>query len=200
MRQAFEKAVAGTQATLSAIAYAPTTTNFMREAQQLDKLDVDAVILADGPARVALMAPALASAGLWSVAPGTKPPEGRSILYLIPSSGFDPSLARTARRYLQGALFAVPFDAAAATSFTEGYRARFSAEPNLFSAVAHDAYRILEGGLSTGALTRAELSDSLAKVRAEGNATASDGFAQGRGPRIPARIETLLGEAFVPTR
>lgn len=200
MRQAFEKAVVGGQATLSAVAYPPTTTNFMREAEQLDKLDVDAVILADGPARVALMAPALASAGLWSVAPGSKPPEGRAVLYLVPAAGFDPSLARTARRYLQGALFAVPFDAAAATAFTEGYRARFSAEPNLFSAVAHDAYRIVESGLSAGALTRSELADGLGKVRTEGNATASDGFSQARGPRIPARIETLLGEAFVPTR
>ena len=150
MRQAFEKAVVGTQASLSAIAYAPTTTNFVREAEQLEKLDVDAVVLADGPSRVALIAPALAAAGLWSVAPGSKPPEGRSILYLVPSAGFDPSLARTARRYLQGALFAVPFDAGNALGFSEGYRARFSTEPNLFSAAAHDAYRIVESGLVHG--------------------------------------------------
>ncbi|MFT3922382.1 MAG: penicillin-binding protein activator [Myxococcales bacterium] len=198
MRQAFEKAVSSGQASLSAIAYPPTTTNFMHEAEQLEKLDVDAVIMADGPARVALIAPALAAAGLWSVAPGSKPPEGKAVLYLVPAAGFDPSLARSSRRYLQGALFAVPFDANTAPAFSEGYRARFSVEPNLFSAAAHDAYRIVESGLASGAMTRSELTSALAKAQAPGNATAVDGFAPGRGPRVPARIETLLGETFVP--
>ncbi len=198
MRQAFERAAAGTGAALHPVVYAPTTTNFIREAEQLAKLGVDAVVLADGPSRVALIAPALAAAGLWSVAPGTKPPEGRAALYLIPSAGFDLGLARSARRYLQGALFAVPFDAGHAPSFTEGYRERFTVDPNLFSAAAHDAYRIVESGLASGATTRRELIGNLTKVRSNDTAMASDGFSQARGPRVPARIETLLGESFVP--
>jgi branched-chain amino acid transport system substrate-binding protein len=200
MRQAFEKSVAANQASLTAIAYAPTTTNFVREAEQLEKQSIDAVILADGPARVALIAPALAARGLWSVAPGSSPPEGRAVLYLIPAAGFDPGLARSARRYLQGALFAVPFDAERAVSFRDGYRARFQSDPNLFAAIAHDAYRILESGLSTGATTRAELVTALGKVHADGNATAVDGFTASRGPRVPVQLQTLLGEAFVPTK
>lgn len=197
MRQAFEKAASEQHASLSAVAYPPNTTNFVREAGQLDKLQVDAVVLADGPARVALIAPALATVGLWSVAPGTRPPEGRAVTYLVPSTGFDPSLARTARRYLQGAFFVAAFDANQALEFSDGYRARFQSDPNLFAAVAHDAYRLLEGGLATGAVTRNELIHALKRTRVDDNATALDGFSPQRGPRVPARLETLLGEAFV---
>jgi ABC-type branched-subunit amino acid transport system substrate-binding protein len=195
MLQAFQKAAGGD---LVDVPYAASTTNFLREAEQVARLDVDAVVLADAPSRVALVAPALASAGLWSVPPGEKPPEGRAITYLIPSAGFDPGLARSARRYLQGATFAVPFDAAGAGDFSAGFRERFQAEPSLFSAIAHDAYLIAEAGLASGATTRGELTTALAKVRAQGTVTAVDGFSASRGPRVPLRLETLLGEAFVP--
>ncbi len=197
MRQAFDQAASELRLSVSAVSYPPTTTNFVREAGQLEKLHVDAVVLADGPSKVALIAPALATVGLWSVTPGTRPPEGRAVTYLVPSAGFDPSLARSARRYLQGALFVVPFDANQAVDFAEGYRARFQVEPNFFAAVAHDAYRILEGGLATGADTRAKLVNALKRTRVEDNATALDGFSPQRGPRVPVRLETLLGEAFV---
>ena len=127
MRQAFEKAVVATHATLSADRVCADHHQLHARSRTAgEKLDVDAVVLADGPSRVALMAPALAAAGLWSVAPGSKPPEGRAVLYLVTSGRLRSSLARTARRYLQGALFAVPFDANSAPEFSAGYRARFS--------------------------------------------------------------------------
>ncbi len=197
MRQAFEKAASDQRLGTTHVSYAPNATNFVREAQQLEKQRVDAIVIADGPSRVALIAPALSAVGLWSVSPGSRPPEGRAVPYLIPSAGFDPSLARSARRYLQGALFVVPFDANQAIEFSEGYRARFQVEPNYFAAIAHDAYRILEGGLAKGVTTRPELLDALKRTRVDENATALDGFSPQRGPRVPVRLETLLGEAFV---
>ena len=95
---------------VGAVAYPPTTTNFVKEAEAALALEADALVLADAASRITLLAPALAAKGMWSVARGTKPPEGRAVVYLVPSAGFDPSLTQSSRRYLQGALFAVAFD------------------------------------------------------------------------------------------
>ena len=69
--------------------------------------------------------------------------------YVIAPAGFDPSLATSARRYLQGALFSVPFDAASAPNFVAAYREKFQADPNLFSALGFDAYRLLDRALGS---------------------------------------------------
>jgi len=37
-------------------------------------------------------------------------------------------------------------------------------------------------------------------VHAQDTATSVDGFSGARGPRVAARLETLLGDAFVPNR
>jgi branched-chain amino acid transport system substrate-binding protein len=199
MRRAFEQAVQRVSGTLTAIAYPPNATSFVREAEQAAHLAPDAVILADGAARIALLAPALAAQGLWSMPPRQKPPEGRAVTYLVPAAGFDPSLAQSARRYLQGAFFAVPFDAASAPEFAAAYRERFRSEPNLFAAAAHDAFRIVETALAGGVTSREALVDALGKVTASDTATAVDGFAGTRGPRNPLRLEMLTGETFVPS-
>lgn len=197
MLQAFQTAVRSVRGELYPVAYPPSTTNFVREAEQVARLAPDAVILADAPGRVTLMAPALAAAGLWSLPRGERPPEGRAVTYLVPSAGFDPSLARTARRYLQGALFAVPFDAQAPSAFTEAYRERYQSEPNLFAAAAYDAFRLIEAGIEAGADTRAELARELTQVHVPDSATSVGAFAPDRKPRTPVRVHTLMGEAFV---
>jgi ABC-type branched-subunit amino acid transport system substrate-binding protein len=197
MLQAFQQAVRAENGSLTDVAYPTSTTNFVREAEQVARLGPHAVILADAPARVTLIAPALAAAGVWSVAAGERPPEGRAAQYLVPSAGFDPTLARTSRRYLQGALFAVSFDAQSSIDFADAYRARYRSEPNLFSAAAYDAYRLVEAALQTGAQTRDQLTRSLSQSHAEGNVTAVGGFSPARGPHPPVRLHTLLGDAFV---
>jgi ABC-type branched-subunit amino acid transport system substrate-binding protein/predicted negative regulator of RcsB-dependent stress response len=198
MRGAFEAAVRAEGASLAGdVSYAASTTSFLREAEATVALAPDAIILADAASRVSLIAPALASKGLWSVARGGKAPEGRAALYLVPAAGFDPSLAQSSRRYLQGALFAAPFDPARAPAFATGYREHFQAEPNLFSATAHDAFSLLRAALYGGANTRTRLSEALLTVRVPDSVTGSTGFAATRGPARPVQIETLLGEAFV---
>jgi ABC-type branched-subunit amino acid transport system substrate-binding protein len=104
---------------------------------------------------------------------------------------------QSSRRYLQGALFAVPFDAGRAATFRDAYRAEFQSEPNLFSASAFDAYQILRSALAKGVVSRAELGEALRSSRAGDVAGASDGFTDNRGPRHGAMLETLLGDAFV---
>jgi ABC-type branched-subunit amino acid transport system substrate-binding protein len=168
-----------------------------REAEAIERLAADAVVLADAASRLTLLAPALAAKGVWSVPRGTRPPEGRATLYLVPSAGFDVSLARTTRRYLQGALFAVAFDVTRAGDFAAAYRDQFQAEPNLFSAAAYDAFHLVRSALQSGAQTRDALARALAALRNETTVTASAGFSPTRGPNKPVQIETLLGEGFV---
>ena len=198
MGRAFEQAIVAQRGhAVENLAYDPAATSFVKEAETIEKARPDAVVLVGGPTQIALMAPALAAKGLWSVAPGAKPPEGRSTLYLVPAAGFSPSLATTSRRYLQGAHFAVSFDPSRTPAFAESYRAQFRAEPNLFSAAAHDAYRIAEAALRTGVATRESLYDALLRARASETATPTDGFSSARGPRRPVQIEVLLGATFV---
>jgi branched-chain amino acid transport system substrate-binding protein len=199
MRAAFDNALRAEGAALAgAVQYAPGATSFVREAEAAAQLSPDALILADAASRVSLIAPALAAKGLWSVARGGKAPEGRAALYLIPAAGFDASLAQNSRRYLQGALFAVPFDAARAPAFTAAYRERYQAEPNLFAATAHDAFSLLRSALYGGVNTRVALQKGLLSVRVPDTVTGNGGFSGTRGPARPVQVETLLGDAFVP--
>jgi branched-chain amino acid transport system substrate-binding protein len=198
MRAAFETAARAQGAeVVGAVPYPPTTTNFVHEADAAVALEADALVLADAASRITLLAPALAAKGLWSVARGTRPPEGRAVLYLVPSAGFDPSLTQSSRRYLQGALFAVAFDPQRAAAFTSAYREHYQAEPNLFSASAHDAFQLLKAALYGGVKTRKDLTGALPGVRAESTLSASHGFSAERGPAQPVQVETMLGEGFV---
>jgi len=198
MRDAFAQRIEAQGGQLAgAISYAATTASFVREAEALEKLSFDTLVLCDGPGKIALMAPALAAKGLWSVAPGTEPPEGRRVLYVVPAAGFSPSLANSARRYLQGALFAVPFDPSDAPSFAGAYREKFQSEPNLFSALGNDAYRLLERTLASGISTREALTGALVHAGLDDPAATGAGFAESRGPEEPFRLKIMVDGSFV---
>ena len=199
MHEAFRESVQRRGGTMvDAISYPATATNFVREAEALAKLDFDALVLADGPGKVALMAPTLAARGMWSTVPGSAPPEGRSVLYILPAAAFDPNLANTSRRYFQGALFSVLFDASEASAFATRYREQFQADPNLFSALGFDAYRLVEEAIASGATSREQLAQALSRVRVEDAVATGSGFSETRGPLEPGRLKTLVGAAFVP--
>jgi branched-chain amino acid transport system substrate-binding protein len=198
MQSAFALMIAKRGARLvSDVAYPAATSSFVKEAEQLEKLDFDTLVLLDGAGKIALIAPTLAAKGIWSVAPGTTPPEGRAALFVIPAAGFDQNLAVNSRRYLQGALFSVPFDAADAPTFVASYREMFQAEPNLFSALGADAYRLVESALASGASTREDLARQLLRAQLNDPAATGAGFSETRGPREPGHLKTLLGSAFV---
>jgi branched-chain amino acid transport system substrate-binding protein len=198
MRSAFEKSLASKGATLlPSVSYPATQTSFVKEAAMVEKLQPDAVIIADAAPRVALIAPALNVQGLFAD-PTTKPAMGRAIPFLITSVGFDASLKQTSRRSLQGAIFATSFDPDAAQAFVEAYRAQWSTDPNLFSALGHDAYRIIQAGLRTGASTREHLGHALLQAEANDAVGASAGFTPQGTPKRAVRLEKLEGQAFVP--
>ncbi|MET0343249.1 MAG: penicillin-binding protein activator [Polyangiales bacterium] len=182
---------------LGTVPYPATTTSFVKEAEAAERLESDALVICDAPSKVALLAPALAARGLWSVPPGAQPPEGRRVQYVIAPAGFDASLASSTRRYLQGALFSVAFDAGAAPNFVADYRAKFQVEPNLFAALGFDAYRLLDRALASGAQSRDGLLQALSTARVDDAIATGTGFSQTRGPSTPGRIETLSGDSFV---
>jgi branched-chain amino acid transport system substrate-binding protein len=151
---------------------------------------------------VALVAPALAAAGLWSTAADERAPkEGRAIGLLAPSVGFHPSLPKLAGRYLQGACFAVPFYAqapeGAARDFVAQFQEQFGSPPDTFAAYAHDAYRLVRSSVEAGALTREALVQQLRAAHPRGLVTPASGFDADREALHPVQVLELRGAGFV---
>lgn len=133
--------------------YAPNATTFTAEVGRVAAANPQAIVIADAGPRIALIAPALATVGLW--APGAVPATApaptrgrasvrpRAVEVLVPSVGLDPRLTATAGRYLQGALFAAPFfaPAAAPTAGAPGVTTAPSAPPSSDVAAFAAAYR-----------------------------------------------------------
>ncbi len=198
MRSAFETSLRAQPGnTIEVVTYLATATSFVAEAEAVQKLAPDAVIIADAASRVALIAPALAAHGIWPAKQPIAPGAGVAIPWLIPSVGFDAALLQTSRRYLQGAVFAAPFDPALAPAFTAAYRAQWSTDPNVFSALAHDAYGLVQAALASGANTRDAVATALHSVRVKSPVSAVGALNVGASA-TPVRLEMLVDQAFVP--
>jgi len=203
MEAAFRSAIAAHGAEfLGATTYLATATAFGPEITRLAAQPFDALLVADSARKLELIAPALAAGGLWSTPNNTPAPSsGRAILLLSPSIGFGPQLSRTVGRYLQGAVFSVPFSSNALSAgertFTEGYRRQFDAAPDGFAAFAHDAYRMVRTAVDRGSRTRAELAVALTRVEATDVAGPSGGFSNDRAPRTATRLLQLSGTELV---
>lgn len=187
---------------LGTTTYAPSTTSFGREVSTLAALPFDALLVADTSRKLELIAPALAAGGLWSTPnQGTAPSKGRAILLLSPSIGFGPQLARTVGRYLQGAVFSVPFNATALSAgeraFTDSYQRQFAAAPDGFAAFAHDAYKLVRNAVDRGARTRADVAVALTQMEASEVAGPSRGFSTARTPRTATRLLKLNGTDLI---
>jgi len=176
-------------------------TSFVDQVKALAGHQFDTLLLADGPTQVALIAPALAAAGLWCTLPGREAPaDARAISVIAPSVGFDHALARSTGRYLQGAVFSVPFDALTATEtgaqFVERFQAQFGEAPNAFAAFAYDAYKLVRRGVDVGGNTRERLAATLPRVESFELAGPGSGFASDREPRRATRLLQLQGNQF----
>lgn len=202
MRDALGRVVTAEGGTMATSAsYAPGATSFGAQVAELASGGADAVLIADGARELALIAPALAAGGLWSGgASSAAPAHGRRITVMVPSVGFDARLARTAGRYLQGAIFSVPFHAptaeGAARSFTDAFLARFANEPDAFAAYAYDAFALVESAVASGATTRQAVAQWLAQPRPVATAGASGGLDATRAARTATRLLELRGEVW----
>jgi ABC-type branched-subunit amino acid transport system substrate-binding protein len=187
----------------SVVRYPAGVTAFGEQTAALAKQPFDTLLLADEARQISLIAPALAAAGLWCTPRGEQPPkDGRAITVIAPAVAFDHGLARTVGRYLQGALFSVPFDAQTASGagqqFVERFQTQFGEPPDAFAAFAHDAYALVRKSVDSGNKTRKALADGLWRVEAKNLAGPSAGLTAEHQPRNPTRVLQLLGDDFAP--
>ena len=183
--------------------YSAGATSFGKTIAELAKLEFDALMVADSSKQTALIAPALAAAGVWSTAADSPAPgRGRGVLLMAPSVAFDPSLASSVGRYLQGAVFSLPFDASTerggSKDFAQRFQAQFQQRPDAFAAFAHDAYAIIRRAVDTGAQSREDLAEALVQVRLPKPAGPSRGLLSDREAERPTQLITLQGERFAP--
>lgn len=204
MRASYERAVTAAGGELVAdVTYEPTATAFGPLVAQLVAQRPDAVLIADGAQRVALVAPALAAGGLFPVVQGGRAPgSARGIALLIPSVALDVRLVQSTGRYLQGAAFAAPFYATLAEgegrSFVEAFQARFGSDPDTFAAYAYDAFRLARRAVEAGETTRSGVASRLASMHEVPTAGASAGFDGARGAAHAGRILVLRGDVLGP--
>jgi ABC-type branched-subunit amino acid transport system substrate-binding protein len=202
MRETFEREVALQKGQVVAVqSYEPQTTDFRQPIEALRQVDFEALFIPDASLQIALIAPALAVAGLWGALPGvTAPKTGRTVTLLMPGVAFNHQLIKNAGRYLQGAVFSVAFDPTTATGagrvFADQFFQRFGLMPDAFAAVAHDAYRLVRAVVAAGATTRKEVARGLCVVRDAGAAGPNPGFSQTRNPFEATRLLQLQGESF----
>lgn len=203
MAAAFEReAVANGLHQATTLAYLPTATSFGTETDTLKKERFDALFIPDSADHLAMIAPALAAAGMWSTPPGERASNGRGIVVLAPSVAYHPNLPRQAGRYLQGACFAVPFnvqaDSGEGAAFVRQFQEAFGSPPDAFAAYAHDAYRLVRSGVEAGAVTREALARQLRTQRTTGLVAPGRGFDSKREALQPVEILELRGAGFAP--
>lgn len=201
MRDAMRAAVAAQGAELVAEAsYAAGATSFRDQVQTLAAATPDAILIPDAPRSVSLVAPALAAAGLFSVPAGQEPSSGRAVTLLLPSVAYQARAVAGSQRYLQGALYSLPFHAPSASgasgAFAAAYEARYTRAPSALAALAFDAYNLVRSSVDGGAETRDELIARLPSARVADAAGPAMGFGPGRGPSTATRIYELRGDTL----
>lgn len=183
--------------------YGAEAVSFKEQAEALAKTAPDLLFLPDQASKIALIAPALAAAGLQSVAEGEQAAEsGLPIQLLIPSVGFADDLFRRAGRYLNGALFSVFFSPDLQPTnnrFAAEFYLEYGTRPNLVAAYGYDAVLIVGKGLHSGVENRKDLRrwliDSAASAApALGTAAPFSGFtANGAPTALPHILELING-------
>ena len=136
------------------VGYSPDDTDFLEEASDLSEAEFNVLFIPDKAPQIALIAPALASEGIWStVSFGPAPGSGRAVQVLLPSIGYSTDLVRRAGRYLQGALVVRHYLADASPSasrFDDRFADEYGVQPTYFSALGHDAVVLVAGAVADG--------------------------------------------------
>ncbi len=189
------------------VSYPQKATDFVEQTTELLEIDFDTLFLAGSSGRIALLAPALAAAGLWSTPMGEEPGgPGKAIQIIVPSTGLAPDLIRRAGRYLEGALFTTFFytqSTPETSDFVERFQSDYGSQPNYLSGFGHDAVVLVAGALRDGARDR----DGVRRWLTESDETTSDslplvtpfaGFETSGEPRAkPWVLRLISGEVEV---
>lgn len=182
-------------------------TKFTDEAESLAEVDFDVLLVPDTANRLALIAPALAAAGLWARFSGEPPPgSGRGFQLLAPSAAYSKDLPRRAGRYLSGAILSsyfAPEAAPRAGRFVERFYEEYRANPTYLSAFAHDIAVLLTSARAEGVQSRVLLRKYLDDVEAgivdiESMAAPFDGFTLEGNPEAKPWLLQISGNELVP--
>lgn len=146
--------------------YPPTMHSFAPLAKSLaEGPTFDVLFVPDSAARLALIAPAIANAGLSPVAPGAKPLKGRPIALLATADGIDDGIVRRAGRYLSGALVAPGYypdpTVKRGNALLRAFEKQHGHKPRLIEALAVDAVAAVRYHVERGARTPRELLAAL---------------------------------------
>lgn len=188
------------------VEYDPSATSFREPMTALRGHDFDTLLIPDGASRIALIAPALAAAGLWSSADGTVPSrarDARAVRLLLPSVAFSTASAmRSSHRYLQGAFVSRTYDAALSDEsqeFATLFEEQYGRLPSLFAAVAFDALALaLQASRQGGDAGRAATRSSLEGQAALAPVTSLGGFSGERTPLRGPEVLMFQADALVP--
>ena len=116
--------------------------------------------------------------------------------------GARPDLVRNAGRYLQGAVFSLPFDPTSASgvgrAFADTFAARYGGPPDAFTAAAYDAYAIVRAQVDGGTQSRDALGDALGRGLETETAGPSGGLGDDRRPHHGTRLFTLRDATLAP--
>ncbi len=147
--------------------YPTGIASFTAQAKALGRASFDTLFIPDSSRRLALIAPALALAGIWPTSPGAPPAKGRAIQLAATADGLSATLLDRAGRYVQGALLAPGFypdpNAALNGALVRRYQQAHGRAPGLVEAFACDGVGTVRAHLRQGARGRASL---LAALRA----------------------------------
>jgi len=180
---------------VSTVTYAPNARTFSEVAKRLAKLDFDTLFVPDSAPTLALVAPALASVGLWS-APSGPSNGGRTILLLSTADGLNARVLADASRYLQQAVLAPGFypasDGGSVTTLALAYHSALGHWPNLIEAMAFDAIIVLRHHLSAGTTQPSTLLTALHTTSVAG-LTGDIQFGGNRKRAIPPPLYEVRG-------
>jgi ABC-type branched-subunit amino acid transport system substrate-binding protein len=183
------------------VAYPPGTKTFVDYVRTVLETSCDVVLFADVADQVALIAPTFAAEGAWSVVGGALPEHAeREVHFLLSSLSWSPELLPRARRYLQGALIALPFyeasKAGLSPHFRTAYETRYGKAPQMFSAYGYDAYRMISAALRQGHQTRQALAEALNAGLGVTAVSSVGSFSSERTPAHPPPVYEVREDAL----
>jgi branched-chain amino acid transport system substrate-binding protein len=145
------------------VSYAEGATSWAKQIKTIKDAKPQAIFIPEGAKVLGAIAPALAASGLWSVAPGKKPPKGAGYQLLAPSPAISDKLLSDAGTTIEGALFATVFFSQdpKTKSFSVDFSNREKEPPTMFDAISYEAFLFVKGALQTGATSRGALRDTL---------------------------------------
>ncbi|MFH1130229.1 MAG: penicillin-binding protein activator, partial [Pseudomonadota bacterium] len=154
------------------ISYPIENKSFVSQAKDLAKAPFQSLFIPDSAQNLALIAPALALADLWSSDSKKKRKKGRPIQLLATADGLHEDFVNSAGRYVQGGVFCPGFfpdeNAPQTGSLLRLFRENRGRLPHLVEALSYDAVGVLRSAIQNGIKDRSYLMKTLRRTTFQG--------------------------------